>query len=66
MKIEININRNRLTRLQENDLLDELNLLAEDKLRNILEGEIHDFEVGEEGFDGGVVSCSIKLNKEGK
>ena len=66
MKIEININRNRLTRLQENDLLDELNLLAEDKLRNILEGEIHDFEVGEEGFYGGVVSCSIKLNKEGK
>ena len=61
MKIEININRNILSNLQTSDLLQDLNQLTEKQLKNILNGNIHNIEIGEEGFEGGVTEGNIKI-----
>jgi len=61
MKIEININRNILSNLQISDLLQDLNQLTEKQLRDILKGNIHNIEIGEKGFEGGITEGNIKI-----
>ena len=61
MKIEININKQILSNLQINDLLQDLNQLTEKQLRNIINGNTHNIQIGEEGYEGNVATGSIKI-----
>ena len=59
MKIEININKNKLSDVQISDLLQDLNELKKEQLISIINGKIFEFEIGETGF-GGVALVKIK------
>jgi phosphoribosylformylglycinamidine (FGAM) synthase PurS component len=64
MKIEININKNKLSDVQISDLLQDLNELKKEQLISIINGKIFEFEIGESGFGGRVlVKIKSQINK---
>ena len=61
MKIEININKDKLSELQISDLLQDLKELKKEQLKSIINGKIFEFEIGESGFGG---SALVKIKSQ--
>ena len=59
MKIEIHINKRRLSNLQVTDLLQDLNELNEGQLRSIINGKVFESEIGADWDTDGVALVEI-------